>query len=122
MGTGCVIEYSSVLLSPDIDACLARPCHANATCEDNAAPSLDATCTCDMGFEGDGLTSGTGCTGTTPSQVPTGLIFRRISKDVGSQLPFPSTTASLNDFSCHHFQTSMSAWVVRVTPKPSVQI
>ncbi|KAI8518538.1 hypothetical protein Bbelb_045550 [Branchiostoma belcheri] len=47
----------------DIDACLANPCDAQATCTDNPAPALDATCACNAGYEGDGLASGgTGCT------------------------------------------------------------
>ncbi|XP_019618968.1 PREDICTED: sushi, von Willebrand factor type A, EGF and pentraxin domain-containing protein 1-like [Branchiostoma belcheri] len=47
----------------DIDACLANPCDAQATCTDNPAPALDATCACNAGYEGDGLGSGgTGCT------------------------------------------------------------
>eukprot|EP00058_Branchiostoma_floridae_P024990 XP_002610480.1 hypothetical protein BRAFLDRAFT_85621 [Branchiostoma floridae] len=46
----------------DIDACLANPCDAQATCTDNPAPALDATCNCNIGYTGDGLTSGTGCT------------------------------------------------------------
>ncbi|XP_078685979.1 uncharacterized protein LOC144918808 [Branchiostoma floridae x Branchiostoma belcheri] len=46
----------------DIDACLANPCDAQATCTDNPAPALDATCACNAGYEGDGLASGgTGC-------------------------------------------------------------
>eukprot|EP00058_Branchiostoma_floridae_P012316 XP_002597804.1 hypothetical protein BRAFLDRAFT_100559 [Branchiostoma floridae] len=45
----------------DIDACLANPCDAQATCTDNPAPALDATCTCNTGYTGDGLVSGTGC-------------------------------------------------------------
>ena len=35
----------------DIDECLARPCHMNATCTNNNG-SYD--CTCDSGFEGNG--------------------------------------------------------------------
>ncbi|XP_035665958.1 P-selectin-like [Branchiostoma floridae] len=45
----------------DIDACLANPCDTNATCTDNPAPALDATCTCNTGYTGDGLVNGTGC-------------------------------------------------------------
>ncbi|CAH1271357.1 CSMD3 [Branchiostoma lanceolatum] len=45
----------------DIDACLATPCDAQATCEDNPAPALDATCECNTGYTGDGLADGNGC-------------------------------------------------------------
>ncbi|CAH1271358.1 CSMD3 [Branchiostoma lanceolatum] len=45
----------------DIDACLANPCHAQATCTDNPAPALDAACQCNTGYTGDGLADGTGC-------------------------------------------------------------
>ncbi|XP_066295428.1 sushi, von Willebrand factor type A, EGF and pentraxin domain-containing protein 1-like isoform X3 [Branchiostoma lanceolatum] len=45
----------------DIDACLANPCHAQATCRDNPAPALDATCQCNTGYTGDGQADGTGC-------------------------------------------------------------
>ncbi|XP_078698289.1 uncharacterized protein LOC144925662 [Branchiostoma floridae x Branchiostoma belcheri] len=45
----------------DINACLANPCDAQATCTDNPPPALDATCTCNTGYTGDGLASGTGC-------------------------------------------------------------
>ncbi|XP_078689228.1 uncharacterized protein LOC144920752 [Branchiostoma floridae x Branchiostoma belcheri] len=44
-----------------INACLTNLCHAKATCTDNPAPGLDATCTCKTGYTGDGFVSGTGC-------------------------------------------------------------
>ncbi|XP_035693285.1 uncharacterized protein LOC118427555 [Branchiostoma floridae] len=46
-----------------MDACLAKPCHTKATCSDNSAPALDATCTCYPGYIGDGLANGSGCSG-----------------------------------------------------------
>ncbi|KAI8498222.1 hypothetical protein Bbelb_241660 [Branchiostoma belcheri] len=46
---------------PHTNACLANPCHANATCTDNPAPALDANCTCNVGYAGDGRVNGTGC-------------------------------------------------------------
>ncbi|XP_035683410.1 apolipoprotein(a)-like [Branchiostoma floridae] len=36
----------------DLDACLANPCDAQATCTDNLPPALDATCTCNTGYTG----------------------------------------------------------------------
>ncbi|XP_078692602.1 polycystin-1-like protein 2 [Branchiostoma floridae x Branchiostoma belcheri] len=45
----------------DLDACLANPCDTQATCTDNPPPALDANCTCNTGYTGDGLVSGTGC-------------------------------------------------------------
>ncbi|XP_078614436.1 uncharacterized protein LOC144883715 [Branchiostoma floridae x Branchiostoma japonicum] len=48
---------------PDIDACLANPCHTKATCSDNPAPALNATCICYPGYIGDGLAKGDGCSG-----------------------------------------------------------
>eukprot|EP00058_Branchiostoma_floridae_P027601 XP_002613092.1 hypothetical protein BRAFLDRAFT_89974 [Branchiostoma floridae] len=45
----------------DIDACKENPCDAQATCLDNPAPALDATCTCNAGYTGDGLVNGSGC-------------------------------------------------------------
>ncbi|XP_035694655.1 neurogenic locus notch homolog protein 3-like [Branchiostoma floridae] len=62
-GSGGRIVYTVCATSVDIhvDACLANPCDAQATCTDKPAPALDATCTCNTGYTGDGLTSGTGC-------------------------------------------------------------
>ncbi|CAH1226359.1 CD209 [Branchiostoma lanceolatum] len=45
----------------EIDACFNNPCDAQATCTDNSAPALDANCTCNAGYTGDGLANGTGC-------------------------------------------------------------
>ncbi|XP_078666608.1 CUB and sushi domain-containing protein 3-like isoform X2 [Branchiostoma floridae x Branchiostoma belcheri] len=53
----------------DIDACLANPCVTEATCTDNPAPALDATCTCNTGYTGDGFINGTGCSASS-SQCP----------------------------------------------------
>ncbi|XP_078667358.1 uncharacterized protein LOC144909170 [Branchiostoma floridae x Branchiostoma belcheri] len=53
----------------DIDACLVRPCVTEATCADNPAPSLDATCTCNTGYTGDGHFLGTGCSVYTASTI-----------------------------------------------------
>eukprot|EP00058_Branchiostoma_floridae_P013209 XP_002598697.1 hypothetical protein BRAFLDRAFT_107173 [Branchiostoma floridae] len=50
-----------VSLVEDMDACLDNPCHTKATCIDNPAPAMDATCTCYRGYTGDGLVSGSGC-------------------------------------------------------------
>ena len=48
-------------LSLDIDECATSSddCHAEATCADTVG---SYTCTCNAGYEGDGFTSGTGCT------------------------------------------------------------
>ncbi|CAH1273057.1 PKD1L3 [Branchiostoma lanceolatum] len=51
----------SVPTCTDVDACLTSPCDAQATCTDNPPPALDATCTCNTGYTGDGLGTGTGC-------------------------------------------------------------
>ncbi|XP_019638441.1 PREDICTED: complement component C1q receptor-like [Branchiostoma belcheri] len=48
----------------DTDVCLHDQCDAQATCTDNPPPALDATCTCNTGYTGDGLASGTGCSDT----------------------------------------------------------
>ena len=48
-----VIGHSCVILT-DIDACVSQPCHAQATCTDLAAPSLDRSCACNTGYQGDG--------------------------------------------------------------------
>ncbi|CAH1226389.1 MUC4 [Branchiostoma lanceolatum] len=46
----------------DIDACrVSNPCDNQATCVDNPFPALDANCTCNAGYTGDGLANGTGC-------------------------------------------------------------
>ncbi len=47
---------------PGTDACSFLPCDFNARCTDNAAPG-SRTCTCNTGYEGDGLT----CTGLCES-------------------------------------------------------
>ncbi|CAH1248854.1 NOTCH3 [Branchiostoma lanceolatum] len=52
---------TTLTMTTGIDGCLANPCHVQATCTDNPAPALDATCTCNPGFTGDGLVIGTGC-------------------------------------------------------------
>ncbi len=41
----------------DMNACLTQACHANATCTDLAPPSTTRTCTCNAGYEGDGITA-----------------------------------------------------------------
>ncbi|XP_066291226.1 fibrillin-1-like isoform X2 [Branchiostoma lanceolatum] len=51
----------SVPTCTDVDACLTSPCDAQATCTDNPPPALDANCTCNTGYTGDGLGTGTGC-------------------------------------------------------------
>ncbi|XP_078703222.1 uncharacterized protein LOC144928558 isoform X2 [Branchiostoma floridae x Branchiostoma belcheri] len=38
----------------DFDACPSTSCDVNAVCTDNPAPALDATCSCNAGYEGDG--------------------------------------------------------------------
>jgi hypothetical protein len=43
----------------DYNACLVDPCSSFASCEDNPPPSMNATCTCLPGYEGDGVN----CTG-----------------------------------------------------------
>ncbi|XP_078679322.1 eosinophil peroxidase-like isoform X2 [Branchiostoma floridae x Branchiostoma belcheri] len=45
----------------DADGCSPNPCHQDATCTDNPAPALGATCVCDDGYLGDGLADGSGC-------------------------------------------------------------
>ncbi|KAI8485132.1 hypothetical protein Bbelb_370570 [Branchiostoma belcheri] len=64
-GTGCSEGFNSAIIQPndlkfDVNACLAKPCEQKATCKDNPAPALDATCTC-IGYEGDGRKTGSGC-------------------------------------------------------------
>ncbi|XP_035673831.1 uncharacterized protein LOC118414131 isoform X4 [Branchiostoma floridae] len=59
--TQATTTITTIRVTTDIDACLAAPCHVNATCTDHPAPALDATCTCHTGYAGDGLVSGTGC-------------------------------------------------------------
>ncbi|KAI8500845.1 hypothetical protein Bbelb_216630 [Branchiostoma belcheri] len=49
----------------DIDACFANPCVTEATCTDNPAPALDATCTCNSVYTGDGFINGTGCSASS---------------------------------------------------------
>ncbi len=50
----------STVISHSTDVCLA--CHANADCDNTVLPP-DDPCTCQAGYEGDGTTGGTGCTG-----------------------------------------------------------
>ncbi|XP_019627706.1 PREDICTED: uncharacterized protein LOC109472382 isoform X30 [Branchiostoma belcheri] len=57
----CLPGYAGRNCEKDIDSCSAKPCHAQATCKDNPAPALDATCTCRRGYAGDGLLNGNGC-------------------------------------------------------------
>ncbi|XP_066271451.1 eosinophil peroxidase-like [Branchiostoma lanceolatum] len=45
----------------DADGCSPNPCDPRATCTDNPAPELGATCECNMGYQGDGLADGSGC-------------------------------------------------------------
>ncbi|XP_066276163.1 uncharacterized protein [Branchiostoma lanceolatum] len=53
---------TTMQMTSGIYACKFDPCHPNATCTDNPAPALNATCTCNTGYTGDGLVNGTGCT------------------------------------------------------------
>ncbi|XP_019627708.1 PREDICTED: uncharacterized protein LOC109472382 isoform X32 [Branchiostoma belcheri] len=57
----CLPGYAGRNCEKDTDGCSPNPCDKNATCTDNPAPALDATCTCNTGYAGDGLVSGTGC-------------------------------------------------------------
>ncbi|XP_035669157.1 neurogenic locus notch homolog protein 1-like [Branchiostoma floridae] len=54
----CAVVYCGV--------CSPNPCHARATCT-YITPSLDATCTCNTGYTGDGRADGTGCSACSPS-------------------------------------------------------
>ncbi|XP_078592324.1 eosinophil peroxidase-like [Branchiostoma floridae x Branchiostoma japonicum] len=55
----------------DEDGCSPNPCHPKATCTDNPAPDVGATCVCEDGYIGDGLADpdGTGCK-TCPERYP----------------------------------------------------
>eukprot|EP00058_Branchiostoma_floridae_P025618 XP_002611108.1 hypothetical protein BRAFLDRAFT_70466 [Branchiostoma floridae] len=54
---------------PDIDGCSPNPCVTRAQCTDVIAPGIGFRCTCWTGYVGDGLKSGTGCTGEIPTDV-----------------------------------------------------
>jgi hypothetical protein len=58
----CLRRYtpSSYYDALELDACLTLPCGANARCTDHYPPSVNRTCTCNSGFEGDPYN---GCTG-----------------------------------------------------------
>eukprot|EP00058_Branchiostoma_floridae_P005342 XP_002590830.1 hypothetical protein BRAFLDRAFT_90034 [Branchiostoma floridae] len=63
----CLVEDGSQeecdVIPCNLDACLGDPCGILATCTDNPPPALNATCTCNTGYAGDGLVSSIGCTG-----------------------------------------------------------
>ncbi|KAI8500841.1 hypothetical protein Bbelb_216590, partial [Branchiostoma belcheri] len=65
----------------DVDACLVRPCVTEATCTDNPAPALDATCTCNTGYTGDVYTASTI---SPPVTCQTPCHARATCQDVGS--------------------------------------
>ncbi|KAI8499070.1 hypothetical protein Bbelb_235230, partial [Branchiostoma belcheri] len=54
--------WTNAATCTDINGCSPNPCHLKATCEDVTAPGTGATCTCQNGYEGDGVLDGTGCT------------------------------------------------------------
>ncbi|KAI8506008.1 DNA repair protein Rad9,Rhp9 [Branchiostoma belcheri] len=62
--------YEGTHCETDIDGCAATPCVGDATCDDTAAPGTGATCTCNAGFDGDGLASGSGCTDCETNKNP----------------------------------------------------
>jgi hypothetical protein len=64
----CRCNYSA-----DINACLTQPCHTRATCTDQAPPSLTRTCTCNAGYEGNGVSS---CTGLAKYSCIFMIIYR----------------------------------------------
>ena len=47
-------DWCPCVILTDFDACVSQPCHAQATCTDLAAPSLDRSCACNTGYQGDG--------------------------------------------------------------------
>ncbi|XP_035660890.1 uncharacterized protein LOC118405495 [Branchiostoma floridae] len=59
----------------DIDGCSPNPCAPLATCADVLAPGTGATCTCAAGYDGDGTSEGTGCTGRLD------LVFTNVGVD-----------------------------------------
>ncbi|CAH1272977.1 PKD1L3 [Branchiostoma lanceolatum] len=70
-GHTCICRQGFLLMNDshsceDVDACLTNPCDTQATCTDNPPPALDANCTCNTGYTGDGLGTGTGCAAVEP--------------------------------------------------------
>ncbi|CAH1271521.1 FCGBP [Branchiostoma lanceolatum] len=55
-GEECECFPGGTIECEEIDGCDPNPCDANAQCEDNPAPDTGATCTCNVGYTGDGVT------------------------------------------------------------------
>lgn len=56
----------------DLDGCAVgvNPCHAQATCVDISSPGNGASCTCNAGYSGDGIT----CSGMHPCNASCSLV------------------------------------------------
>ncbi|XP_066271170.1 uncharacterized protein [Branchiostoma lanceolatum] len=55
-GSRRVLTLCEVKVFSEIDGCNPNPCDANAQCTDKPAPETGATCTCNAGYEGNGVT------------------------------------------------------------------